>query len=139
MARVARGSRQGKAVQIVVGLVVRGERVLVCRRPSGSHLEGTWEFPGGKVGPEESLEDALDREMQEEVSLECSNPVLFHRQEYSYPERTVLISYFFCREARGEPVPREGQEMRWVDGRELRQLETPKANREVIALLAQLE
>ena len=117
------------------GIVHRGGRFLVSRRPDGAHLAGTWEFPGGKALPGETLEAALRREVDEELGIAFGQAILVHVKEHAYPERTVLLHFYLCLDPRGEPSGREGQEIRWAGLAELDALEVPPANRAVLALL----
>jgi len=125
-----------RTVQVAVGIITRGEKILVTKRLPGSHLEGTWEFPGGKVEATESPQAALRREIEEELGLTFAKAVLFERRQYRYPERTVELSVYLCLDVEGTPRAVEGQDMRWLSGKELQEVETPAANREVIELLA---
>lgn len=120
-----------------MGLVLRGERLLVARRAAGAHLEGTWELPGGKRKRDEDLLSALRRELREEVGLEVRDAVLLHRERHDYPERSVELSFFLCRDPEGEPAGLEGQELRWVTVRELLELPFPEGNRRFLTLLAE--
>lgn len=123
---------------IAVGIVVKNGRALVARRPPGTHLEGTWEFPGGKVRCGESCEEALRREFHEEVGLGFETAREIRRLEHRYSDRTVLLTFFLCRGTQGTPVGREHQELRWVDADELDRLSTPEANRVVIRDLREI-
>ena len=125
----------GNPLRIAVGIVLRGNRVLVTRRRPGTHLEGAWEFPGGKTLPGEDLEAALRREMAEEVGLRFEKATLFHLQEHVYSDRAVDLHFFLCTGASGEPSGAEGQKARWVSARDLDRLPTPPANAEVIGML----
>jgi 8-oxo-dGTP diphosphatase len=124
------------SVRVACGVVIRDGRVLVSRRPTGSHLEGTWEFPGGKVRPDEDALAALARELREEIGLEVRRATLLAEREHRYPDREVEVSFFLCEVGDGPAVAAEGQELRWVGAAELERLPTPAANREVIALLS---
>jgi 8-oxo-dGTP diphosphatase len=121
----------------VVGIVERAGRFLVSRRLPRSHLAGLWEFPGGKVRPGEALEDALRREIAEEVQLSIRQAILLEVREHTYPERAVLLHFFLCPGVEGEPRAGEGQEVRWATAEEITRLEVPAANRRVIQLLAE--
>jgi 8-oxo-dGTP diphosphatase len=135
-----REASQIPPLAVAAAILCRGGRVLVGRRREGQHLAGSWEFPGGKVRPGERPEEALAREVQEEVGLVVGKAVLLHRQDHRYAERAVSLSFYLCLDAAGEPTPRQGQELRWVSPAELADLPTPAANREVLELLAaQLE
>lgn len=128
-------SSQPPCVEIAVGLVEQAGRFLVARRPAGSHLPGLWEFPGGKALPDESLEETLRREIAEETAINFADAVLLHIQEHAYPERTVRLHFFLCRDAIGTGAGREGQETRWVTGAELFTLAMPEGNQRLLELL----
>jgi 8-oxo-dGTP diphosphatase len=134
--REGRRSRKRDTVAIAAGIIVDGRgRILVARRLPGSHLEGLWEFPGGKVRPGESAEAAVRREVEEEVGLAVEETVFLHRQQFRYPDRAVEIDFFLARRFSGEPTPRQGQELAWVAPAELDCYPMPPANAAVIAML----
>jgi mutator protein MutT len=123
-------------VKIVVTAAVirRGEHYLVTRRQKGVHLEGLWEFPGGKCDPGESLVDCLRRELREELGADATVGQELLAVTHHYPERSVEL-HFLTTELAQEPAPLLGQEMRWVPRHELRALRFPPADDELIALL----
>ena len=125
-------------VEVVAGLI-RDEqgRYLITRRRTGSHLAGMWEFPGGKREPGESLEDALRRELTEELSARFAVGEHVETVRWEYPERTVVIHFYGCRLESGTIEPRESQAMEWVEARRLKELDFPPADRELIARLGQ--
>lgn len=127
----------GSAPRIVVAAAVirRGDAYLVTRRQAGVHLEGYWEFPGGKCEPAETLEACLTREIREELDADVSVGAEVFAVAHEYPERVVELRFFEC-ELKGEPRPLLGQEMRWVDRRDLESLEFPPADAELLVLLA---
>ncbi|HZN57881.1 MAG TPA: (deoxy)nucleoside triphosphate pyrophosphohydrolase [Planctomycetota bacterium] len=127
---------QPGALTIAVGVIERGGRYLVAKRPDGAHAGGTWEFPGGKSRPGEDIDEALRREVLEETGLSFQDAILLHVEEHAYAEREVRLHFFLCRDVRGEPDGREGQEVRWVTLAELLQLEVPAGNRRFLAILA---
>lgn len=96
-------------------------RVLIAKRPAGTFMPGYWEFPGGKIEQGESPEQALHREIMEElgVKLGCFWPFTFISEKRA--EHHVLVFLYLCREWAGIPVGMEGQELKWV-----RPLELPK-------------
>jgi mutator protein MutT len=111
-------------------------RFLVTRRPEGAHLEGFWEFPGGKCDKDESLADGLSRELIEELDVASRVGAEIFTATHAYPERSVELHFFRC-ELLGEPRPMLGQEMRWVSRDELATLEFPPADAELIEILRQ--
>jgi 8-oxo-dGTP diphosphatase len=120
---------------VTAAVIERDGRFLVTRRPKGSHLEGCWEFPGGKCDPDEALETCLRREMVEELDSDVRVGREVHRIAHTYPERVVELHFFRC-ELLSEPQPVLGQEMRWVAREDLGTLEFLPADAELIVLLA---
>ena len=125
-------------VLVVAAAVVEREgRILVTKRPPGVHLEGHWEFPGGKCAPGETLERCLVRELREELAVEAIVGSELLATSHDYSERRVELHFFSCR-LDGEPVPQLGQEMRWIARSELLTLPFPAADAELIALLTRV-
>jgi mutator protein MutT len=125
----------GAPVIVVTAAVIeRDRRFLVTRRPRGVHLEGCWEFPGGKCEPGEALSSCLIREIREELDTAIRvGPEIFSIA-HPYPDRIVELHFFEC-ELAGEPRPILGQEMRWVFREDLAVLEFPPADEKLIELL----
>lgn len=123
------------AVDVVAAVIERDGRYLITRRPEGTHLAGFWEFPGGKILPGEKPEDALRRELKEELGVEAAVGEPVETVEWSYPEKSVRLFFFRCALA-GEPSPLEGQEMRWVAAADLRSYSVPEADAALIARLS---
>ena len=120
---------------VVTAAVVEIEgRFLVTRRPEGVHLEGFWEFPGGKCEPGESHGACLAREIREELNVEASVGKELLATTHAYPDRRVELHFLRC-DILGAPVPQLGQEMRWVPRQELPMLPFPPADAELIRLL----
>ena len=122
-------------VVVAAAVVEREGRILVTKRQPGVHLEGHWEFPGGKCAPGETLERCLIRELHEELAVEAIVGSELLATSHDYGERRVELHFFSCR-IQGEPAPQLGQEMRWVARSELLALSFPPADAELIALLA---
>jgi 8-oxo-dGTP diphosphatase len=121
---------------IVVAAVVRhNDRFLVTRRLRGVHLEGYWEFPGGKCASGETHVDCLRREMLEELDVDVDVAEKLLSTTHDYPEKCVELHFYRC-SLRGEPRPLLGQEMQWVERRELKSMRFPAADAELIELLS---
>jgi mutator protein MutT len=120
---------------VTAAVVERDGEFLVTRRPTGVHLEGVWEFPGGKCDAGESLETCLRREIREELDAEIRVGREVFSVTHHYSDRSVELHFFACT-LEGEPKPMLNQEMRWVRREDLRSLEFPPADEQLIALLA---
>ena len=121
---------------VTAAVIERDGRFLVTRRQRGVHLEGYWEFPGGKCDPGETLVACLGRELREELAVDAAIGEKLFATTHAYPERTVELHFFRC-DIQGEPEPQIGQEMRWVPRNELRGLAFPPADSKLIDLLTQ--
>jgi 8-oxo-dGTP diphosphatase len=121
-------------VAVVAAVIQHGDRFLVTRRQDGVHLAGLWEFPGGKVGRDESHADALRREIVEELDSDVIVRDLVLETTHAYPDRTVTLFFYRC-DLLGEPTPMVGQEMEWVAREELSSLLFPPADDELVKLL----
>ena len=122
-------------IVVVAAVIEQDDAFLLTLRPDGTHLEGHWEFPGGKVHPSETHAEALRRELYEELDIVATVGACIHRVTHAYPEKTVELHFYGCTFA-GEPKPMIGQEMRWVRRDELAGLPFPEADRDLIAILA---
>ena len=120
-----------------VALIDPDGRVLLAQRPEGKSMAGLWEFPGGKVEPGETPEAALIRELHEELGIDtwqsCLAPLTF--ASHSYDDFHLLMPLFACRKWEGQVTPREGQALKWVKPRELRDYPMPPADVPLIAVL----
>lgn len=124
------------AIIVTAAVIERGGRFFVTRRHDGTHLEGYWEFPGGKCEPGETHERCLAREMREELGVEVRVLGKLLGVAHEYPHRTVELHFYAC-EMIGEARPLLGQEMRWASRQELRTLKFPPADAELIHLLTE--
>jgi 8-oxo-dGTP diphosphatase len=121
-------------IVVTAAVVELDDAFLVTRRQKGTHLEGYWEFPGGKCDAGESLAACLARELREELDVDARVGDEVFTTTHAYPERSVELHFFRC-ELYGEPRPQIGQEMRWVRREELAALEFPPADAELIEIL----
>lgn len=127
-------ARPPESIVVAAAVVERDEAFLMTRRLAGSHLEGCWEFPGGKQQPDESLEECLARELLEELACDVEIGERIVTTAHAYVERHVTLHFYACR-LRGEPSPQDGQEMRWVPREGLADLQLPEADRVLVELL----
>jgi 8-oxo-dGTP diphosphatase len=132
----------GKSILLVAAcaLIDADGRVLLAQRPPGKTLAGLWEFPGGKVEPGETPEEALIRELREEIGIEtkaaCLAPLTF--ASHSYETFHLLMPLFVCRRYTGIAVAREGQVLKWVKPRQMRDYPMPPADVPLIPILIDL-
>ena len=121
-------------------LVDADGRVLLTQRPEGKKLAGLWEFPGGKVEPGETPEAALIRELAEEIGVTtkeaCLAPLTF--ASHSYDEFHLLMPLFVCRRFEGAARGLEGQALKWVRLRDMREYPMPPADEPLIPYLIDL-
>ena len=125
---------------VAVALVDADDRVLIAQRPEGKQLAGLWEFPGGKLEPGEPPEDALIRELREELGIEvkaaCLAPLTF--ASHAYSDFHLLMPLFICRRWDGFVQSREGQALKWVKAKALRDYPMPPADAPLIPHLVDL-
>jgi 8-oxo-dGTP diphosphatase len=101
-------------IQAVAGILQRDNKILIAERPQGKPYSGFWEFPGGKIEPPESGEQALIRELQEELGIEVNVAQLLFHHEYTYPDKVVHLQIWQVTQFLGEPHGKENQQLRWV-------------------------
>ncbi|HEY7300758.1 MAG TPA: (deoxy)nucleoside triphosphate pyrophosphohydrolase [Xanthobacteraceae bacterium] len=115
-------------------------RVLIAERPPGRAMAGLWEFPGGKVEPQETPELTLIRELNEELGIsvkeECLAPLTF--ASHSYPDFHLLMPLYICRRWEGIARAQEGQRLAWVRPNRLREYPMPPADLPLISHLTAL-
>ena len=131
-----------RKIQIVaaVALIDVDGRILISKRPENKYLGGLWEFPGGKLENTERAEDALIRELDEELNIQTSNsclaPLTFSTHDYK--DFNLLLLLFVCRKWDGIIMAREGQEIKWVYPKELNKFPMPDADKPLIPFLRDL-
>ena len=122
-------------IEVAAALIFASERLLIAQRPPGVHLEGLWEFPGGKRELGETYEACLLREIREELGCEVLVGSMLHGAEHAYPEKCVRIRFFQCQVVSGIPKPLECAALRWVSQDSLGQFQFPEADQALIDLL----
>jgi 8-oxo-dGTP diphosphatase len=125
---------------VAVALIDADDRILVAQRPPGKQLAGLWEFPGGKVDPGERPEAALIRELREELGIEVKEPCLapLTFASHAYEDFHLLMPLYVCRRWQGLATPREGQTLKWLRARQLRDIPMPPADAPLIPALIEL-
>lgn len=127
-----------KTVHVVaVALIDEGGRVLLAQRPEGKQLAGMWEFPGGKIEPDENPDVALRREIEEELSVKlcenCFTPLTF--VSHQYESFHLLMLLYVARKWEGIPQSNEGQALTWKRPKDMRALPMPPADLPLVAVL----
>jgi mutator protein MutT len=122
-------------VHVVAAILRRNGWILITQRPADVHLGGLWEFPGGKVEPDESLMAALVREIREEIGVDIRVDDEYFHIEHHYEARSVHLHFYNCTIMAGEPAPLHVADFRWVLPAELDQFNFPDADRELILRL----
>lgn len=125
-----------KILQISVGIIrnPQGE-IFITQRAADAHMANKLEFPGGKIEVGESAEQALVRELQEEVGITVRASSLFDKLEYQFPDRHITLWFWLVDDWEGEPWGKEGQPGRWIAQRALLAEEFPPANEPIISKL----
>jgi len=125
---------------VAAALVDSDDRVLIAQRPAGKTLAGLWEFPGGKLEAGERPEEALIRELREELGVAVKPACLapFSFASHAYDDFHLLMPLYICRRWDGLVVPREGQAVKWVRAGALRDFPMPPADEPLIAPLIDL-
>lgn len=125
---------------VACALVDVDNRVLIAKRPEGKAMAGLWEFPGGKLEVGERPEQALVRELKEELDIEtkvdCLAPLSF--ASHGYEDFHLLMPLYICRRFWGQPRGKEGQEIKWVRANQLRNFDMPPADEPLIPPLIDL-
>lgn len=122
----------GTAIHVAVGVIRANGKILITRRASDAHQGGLWEFPGGKLEPNESVLSALHRELQEEVGIVVEDATPLIKIDYHYPDQRVILDVWQVDSFSGIATPREGQPMRWISPPQLQDFNFPAANRPII-------
>ncbi|RWX74367.1 8-oxo-dGTP diphosphatase MutT [Neorhizobium lilium] len=125
---------------VACALIDTDGRILLAQRPEGKSLAGLWEFPGGKVEPGETPEETLIRELDEELGVKtkaaCLAPLTF--ASHNYESFHLLMPLYVCRRFEGVPYGREGQAVKWVRPKALRDYPMPPADEPLIPILQDL-
>ena len=129
-----------KHLQVAVGVVKRKtsqlDEFFVCRRQAHQHQGNKWEFPGGKIDGNETPNEALVRELFEEIGIQVLDCQALTNITFSYPDKKVSLHVFVVDNFTGNPHGAEGQESKWVSYEALAALNFPDANKAIIEALA---
>ncbi len=119
-----------KRVHIVAGIIFNQDKsqVFITKRPDDKHKGGFWEFPGGKVEPGETIEQAMVRELEEEIGITTTEQSRFEHLEFDYPDKSLKFDFISVTQFEGQPYGKEGQQGQWVKVDELANYAFPEAN-----------
>ena len=115
-------------IEVSAGLIFRDGKLLITQRHADAHLDGLWEFPGGKREADESDEECLQRELREELGVEVEVGELVEDISHRYPDKSVRIKFFRCNLLEGEPSAIGCAAMTWVNAEELLHYKFPEAD-----------
>lgn len=127
-----------KTIQVVAAIITERERIFATQRGYGA-FKGGWEFPGGKLEAGESPEEALRREIREELELEIEIGSLADTVEYDYPDFHLSMDCFFCRIKSGTPLLKEHEAARWLTRENLDSVNWLPADQDLIKKLKNIE
>lgn len=137
---MSEGLKRPIVIVAACALLDKEGAVLIAKRPAGRPLAGLWEFPGGKVEAGERPEDALIRELREELGIEIAasdlTPLTF--ASHAYPDFHLLMPVYLCRHWRGDVTAHEGQELQWVRPDALQLYDMPPADEPLKSALPRL-
>ncbi len=124
-------------LDVTAAIIRNRKKILISKRPKGKHLEGYWEFPGGKRNEGETLEECLIREIHEELGLNIQVLKKITTTTHEYNDRVVTLHAFECKVLSGIPKANEKQEFRWADPGELSLYKFPPPDKVILKLLMQ--
>jgi 8-oxo-dGTP diphosphatase len=120
---------------VTAGLIWRDGKILIARRRKGSHLEGYWEFPGGKQEESESLASCLEREIQEELRISVRVGKFLLKVDHDYETKSISLHLFECAWLTGTPTPIGCDELRWVTPAELTDYRFPPPDLRILEFI----
>lgn len=126
-----------KEIDVVIGLVCSGGKVLICQRRSQDPLGNYWEFPGGKQEPGESREQCLTRELAEELAIGIRIVAPMESIQFDYASVRVRLHPYVCQHLSGEPKPLASQQLTWVTAADLSRYTFPPANAPLLRWLTE--
>lgn len=127
-----------KHIRVAAAVIFVDGKYLLSKRKAEQHQGNKWEFPGGKIDGDESVEQALVRELQEELDIEVNKQQEFMSLDFEYPEKKVSLYFQLVTRFSGKETGKEGQLVQWFDDVEIQLLEFPDANLPVLEKIKEL-
>ena len=124
-------------ITVTAAIIQQDGKILITERPEGTHLEGMWEFPGGKKEEAETLEQCIVREIREELGIQVKPERLLLSISHEYETKIVDLHVYECVIIYGIPAPLEGQDMKWIKPHELPAFAFPPPDLKIIDFLCQ--
>lgn len=121
-----------KTINVAAAIIHIEDKFLLSKRLDHQHQGGKWEFPGGKIESDESIEQALSRELKEELNIDVKTQSDFMSLSFEYPEKHVNLHFKLVTEFDGQPKGVEGQMVQWFSKAQLLELTFPDANVPVV-------
>jgi 8-oxo-dGTP diphosphatase len=126
-------------LEVSAALLFRRGKLLIAKRPTGTHLAGLWEFPGGKREPGETFEECLVRELREELGIEATVYETIDEIVHEYPGKTVHLKFFRCELQTGEPRPLHCEEVAWITREQLMDYAFPPADARLLEKISKAD
>jgi 8-oxo-dGTP diphosphatase len=115
------------------GILINDRKeILLAQRPPHKYMAGWWEFPGGKLEPSETAEQALKRELAEEIGVTVKSLIPLRKVIFPYPDFVLDLEVFVCLSWEGTAMPQEGQEIKWISINDFENYPVLKANTEIL-------
>jgi len=121
-----------KVVHVAVGVIFREKQYFLTKRLANVHQGGKWEFPGGKVESNETVAQALYRELKEEIAIDVLSCQPLIEIRHDYGDKKVLLDVYLVDNFQQEPIAQEGQQSAWFSFEQLKELDFPDANKAII-------
>ena len=122
-----------KHIHVAVGVILGADgQILLAKRPDHLHMGGRWEFPGGKVEDNETIQQAMTRELKEELDIEVKSMEPLIEVRHDYGDKQVFLDTWFVTEFSGKELGLEGQELAWVPASDLANYHFPDANQPIV-------
>ncbi|MAF92706.1 MAG: 8-oxo-dGTP diphosphatase MutT [Bdellovibrionota bacterium] len=122
-------------IPVAAGVLRKENKVLIGKRPEHGTLPGLWEFPGGKIEVGESPEQALKRELEEELGIDAEVGDILESSSHHYGDKGIIILFFWVDYWKGEPKSLHHESLEWIELEELESRNIPDSNRDVIKKL----